>query len=446
MIADKQQEIEERLMKLERKSSDDSELALLDSSRTRAQVWLFSLFLMLLFGQWFYKMCWQVFEDLLKKHRIIENVEVQDMIPASLKQDPTIMLILEELKDLQEVPQGDEATIQEVTDKFFRRAQYPNESHPEDTPFTLAQWGNIQFMSTYKTQTLSMWKPDGVLIPQGFAPSAMRIIATVEKKPGNSFVFSPQDKQHVLDFHVTILRTQTKRSHVFSILHNGKYAVLVKSVWDPRTNKINHQFSSAQEIRTDAGKQLFANFFSMTEEEHGYTIPKINGFKIESVLGQGSTSTAYCVTDSSNHKYVAKVYCRGNDETSDMLHEKDILSCLSSVENVPVLVSEAQATIGNESKSCLIVKPVAMHLAAPRLSSRRTLSLTDVFKFIDVLRNAHNKGIIHRDIRLANLYLKEDAGVLVNDWGCACKLVNQVSTMSWCAQRNKALVLESAES
>jgi serine/threonine protein kinase len=148
--------------------------------------------------------------------------------------------------------------------------------------------------------------------------------------------------------------------------------------------------------------------------QHGYCIPSIEGYKIVDVLGQGSCSTVYKVC-ANNNDFVAKVYHRGVEAKVDMQHEQDVLSALSAVPNVPRLVV---TSFGSETLPVLILTPVALPLRLPDYSDR-SLTSSDINGMIDVLESAHNVGIIHRDVRLPNLYLR-GYGVLVNDWGCAC--------------------------
>ena len=164
----------------------------------------------------------------------------------------------------------------------------------------------------------------------------------------------------------------------------------------------------------------------MTREVQGYSVPQIDGFEIHDVLGQGSTSTAYSVTNTSNHQFVAKVYCRLESAEEDMKHEKEILEILSPVENVPVLEAVCEAKFGKKNIASLILSPVGIHLERPNDSPSRSLTLADLCSIVDTLHNAHLRGVIHRDVRLSNLYLLLDGGVLVNDWGCACRKVRYI--------------------
>ena len=297
----------------------------------------------------------------------------------------------------------------------------------------LAEWGDIELHTTYKIKTIEELKPDGVLISKGgYAPSAITIIGTIEKKSGSSHEFSPENKQQVMDYNHALLIKQTTRRQVFSILHNAKYVVLIKSEryggTDSELRRVKHKISGACTLHEEAGQSLLKTFFSMTAEQHGYEIPSIPGFKLKDVLGQGSTSTAYCITRTSESRdFVAKVYHRQEQAQVDMEHEAHILKLLKPMQHVPILEVITSATIGSRTVPCLVLSPVGLHMQPPSTSLRRSLTPADIDMVIDVLQQAHNIGIIHRDVRLANLYLIQDGGVLVNDWGCACKKVTSIT-------------------
>ncbi len=326
-----------------------------------------------------------------------------------------------------------ESIIQYRCDESIWNKLNPNQPFNDSiTSQKLAEWGDIELHTTHKITTIEELKPDCVLISKGgYAPSAITIIGTIEKKSGSSHEFSPENKQQVMDYNHALLIKQTTRRQVFSILHNAKYVVLIKSErfggTDSELRRVKHKISGACAIHEDAGQSLLKKFFSMTVEQHGYEVPNIPGFKLKDVLGQGSTSTAYCITRTSDSRdFVAKVYHRKEQAQADMEHEAYILKLLQPVKHVPILVETTSATIGSCTVPCLVLSPVGLHMQPPSTSLRRSLTPTDINMIIDVLQQAHCNDIIHRDVRLANLYLIQDGGVLVNDWGCACKKVKLI--------------------
>jgi hypothetical protein len=362
---------------------------------------------------------------------VTEQVLLAAMLPKNISRNAEASSITANLPKLDEHQCKFESNIQKRFDESVWKAQNPDKDFNSDkSPQVLAVLEEVEFHTTHKVQTIGDLKPDGVLVPKGgFSPQAIHVVATCEKKSGFSHEFSDESIQQVLDYHYAILSKQTTRRQIFSLLHNAKHVVLIKSFryakTDSELNRIMHQISHSVVMHEDAGQELLVNFFSMTLDQHGYDFPSISGYTIKDVLGHGSTSTAYHVTDVSGQNLVAKVYYRPEAE-ADMKHERDILLKLqlNSVENVPSVKGQAEAISGKEKRHCLILMPVAMHLQPPSvLKEPRSLTLEDVRKMVDVLKQAHSFGFIHRDVRLANLYLL-GTGVLVNDWGCACSKVN----------------------
>lgn len=77
---------------------------------------------------------------------------------------------------------------------------------------------------------------------------------------------------------------------------------------------------------------------------------------------------------------------------------------LKDVEHVPKVV---EVII-----DVLLVKPLA------KLENLRPEHITQL---VEVLRQAHLKSIVHRDVRAPNMFITNDGAAQLNDWGSACK-------------------------
>ena len=62
-----------------------------------------------------------------------------------------------------------------------------------------------------------------------------------------------------------------------------------------------------------------------------------------------------------------------------------------------------------------------------------TFKLQHVKMLLETLTIIHQANIIHRDVRLANIFLLPDGGVLLNDWGAATT-GNSLQLVAGCPQ------------
>ena len=92
-------------------------------------------------------------------------------------------------------------------------------------------------------------------------------------------------------------------------------------------------------------------------------------------------------------------------------HEESVLASLQHLEHVPKVVASHKS-----SSSCpptLILRPNAFRFSAFEMSHEEVLNLNDT------LFAAHNLNIVHRDIRIPNMFKTGEGKILLNDWGAA---------------------------
>lgn len=124
-------------------------------------------------------------------------------------------------------------------------------------------------------------------------------------------------------------------------------------------------------------------------------------------LGEGTTSNVYAVKVD-NAECAVKVAKAGYSISMDVTN----LSKLKDIKGIPKIVT-------SDSQSNLIITPVAEQFTLMLLFKKKMhRRLGDL---VDTLHCAHERGIVNRDVRVANILLAEDEIIIV-DWGFAASL------------------------
>jgi eukaryotic-like serine/threonine-protein kinase len=146
----------------------------------------------------------------------------------------------------------------------------------------------------------------------------------------------------------------------------------------------------------------------------GQTIGK---YKILSALGSGGFGSVYLAEDTWINKKVAiKVPHRQNVDFGELLREPRLLASLSHPNIVSVLTAEKQDNVffivmeyvAGETLETLIARDGAIDL-------NRALDYT--CQICNAVEHAHGQGVIHRDLRPANVMITGSGMVKVADFG-----------------------------
>ncbi len=100
-------------------------------------------------------------------------------------------------------------------------------------------------------------------------------------------------------------------------------------------------------------------------------------------------------------------------------HERAILRELEPNYNVPYIVGSYDLPEG----PALIVGPVGNRVAPVRNDGVRTYA-HDYLKLLQVLEEAHMKGICHRDVKPENIFKDDTGRIILNDWSSSAKPEN----------------------
>jgi serine/threonine protein kinase len=161
-------------------------------------------------------------------------------------------------------------------------------------------------------------------------------------------------------------------------------------------------------------------------------------YRIIRPLGYGGTATVFLAEDINLQREVAvKVYLPGADDTKDFLRrfarEARVLAQLDHPNILPVY------DYGEQNSLAYLVMPLmAGGSLRDRLRSRNTVSATEAVRMmgqiLNALQYAHDRGLIHRDIKPGNMLFKADGTLMLSDFG----LVKVVSPTGDIAQTSDA--------
>jgi len=143
-------------------------------------------------------------------------------------------------------------------------------------------------------------------------------------------------------------------------------------------------------------------------------------YRIESVLGEGGMAVVYAVTHLRNTARLAV----------KVLHEGSLLKGhvrarfvregkVANTVNHPGAVKMLDDGVAEDGSPYLVMEHLNGVCAADLGASAVPLcaALNIAYQVLDVLRAAHDNGIIHRDIKPANLFVQRDGRVKVLDFG-----------------------------
>jgi len=173
------------------------------------------------------------------------------------------------------------------------------------------------------------------------------------------------------------------------------------------------------------GIRLLARFLHATAQQHGYASPQpitYNGlhYNYTSSLGAGISSSVLCYYQG-NESVAVKFYDLAARNILE--REWEILRKLEWVNGVPKFVFRGE--------NYLAITPVGRKLH----SSKFLTGL--LFQYIEIVKNIHQKGVMHMDLRLPNLMLQDDGETpLIVDFGFARTEEGPLSAMLGGANKN----------
>ncbi|MHB8600680.1 MAG: serine/threonine-protein kinase [Ktedonobacteraceae bacterium] len=142
-------------------------------------------------------------------------------------------------------------------------------------------------------------------------------------------------------------------------------------------------------------------------------------YQIQRLLNHGGMSTVYLATDKRSQQEVAIKMVHGShvDNSERFQREIEIVRTLAHEHILPILDS------GAYDDWYYMVMPYVEHGTLQERIERQLLTLDEaggiLEQIADALQYAHDKGIIHRDIKPTNVLLRDDDFVYLMDFGVA---------------------------
>ena len=140
-------------------------------------------------------------------------------------------------------------------------------------------------------------------------------------------------------------------------------------------------------------------------------------YRIHEPLGSGGFGTVYLAEDTWIDKRVAiKIPHRQNLDFGELLREPRLLASLNHPNIVNVITAEKQ-----DNTFFIVMEYVPGETLETIIASKGALDIATVLDYTcqvaNAVEHAHKQGVIHRDLRPANVFVTDKAVVKVGDFG-----------------------------
>jgi class 3 adenylate cyclase/tRNA A-37 threonylcarbamoyl transferase component Bud32 len=177
-------------------------------------------------------------------------------------------------------------------------------------------------------------------------------------------------------------------------------------------------------VAAGAAKAALGITLSIMTGDLGEKLLSVQGYRVLSKIGRGGSSVVYLSERESDQKQVVlKILdaTAGLDEVvlQRFVQEFDIISSINHPNVVKIYdrgFSDRHAYIAME----YFPDGSLVEVIARGLSARQALSL--LAQAASALREVHNRGVIHRDIKPGNLMARADGSIVLADFGIAKRL------------------------
>ncbi len=199
--------------------------------------------------------------------------------------------------------------------------------------------------------------------------------------------------------------------------------------------EINRFYVAANESRAPShGKSVMAQSLDTlsadlstypTEQD---SVDLIGGrYRVQQVLGEGTFGIVYLAVDETLQRRVALKLSKSRHSESDVaefnsfLEESRILSALEHPRILPVL----DAGISSDGRQFFVSKYLSGGSLEERVDKQGplpiSLSLSIIREIAEALQHAHQHGLYHRDVKLANIVFDDVGNPFLADFGLALK-------------------------
>jgi serine/threonine protein kinase len=161
---------------------------------------------------------------------------------------------------------------------------------------------------------------------------------------------------------------------------------------------------------------------------------RLGKFELRRVLGKGATGTVYLALDTFNGRDVALKVLDPEvvaAQDFDRTHTRQFMNEASLAGRIlhPHIATILEASVDEESGGYIAIEYVAGGDLSQFTASDRLLPVEDAieiaFKCCGALDYAFRQGIVHRDVKPANIMVASGTNIKVADFGAACLLQSQ---------------------
>ncbi len=166
---------------------------------------------------------------------------------------------------------------------------------------------------------------------------------------------------------------------------------------------------------------------SIGDGQNQLIVPEIPGFRLKAVLGRGGVGSVYRADDRKGRDVALKVMPLEIDETRKkrFAQEASIGRLLRHPDIVRVYETGQHQNLGWISMEVLEGLELSPAMRERPFDVRERVRV--IVRVAGALHHAHERGIVHRDVKPSNIFLTNDGGVKLLDFGIARLKANRIT-------------------
>ena len=157
-------------------------------------------------------------------------------------------------------------------------------------------------------------------------------------------------------------------------------------------------------------------------------------YRLRALLGRGGMGRVWLAEDELLHRPVALKQAILSDPSGGWYPAATdrllIEACAAATVNHKGAVT-IYDVVTEDSRNWIVMEPLSGHTLAELITAEGPRSIAQVtcigLRLLDVLMAAHRAGILHCDVKPANVHLCEDGRVVLTDFGIACSMLDDAT-------------------